>query len=55
VCYRGTDLPICGATAAPDTEAAIGRGFHIDTDDDAADFLPQLEPSPWARNLTEVR
>ncbi|MFH2007211.1 MAG: hypothetical protein ABI333_11540 [bacterium] len=57
VCYRGTDFPECEGTAATDTGPlgqSIGRGFHIDTNANDRDFLPQLEPSPWARNVTEV-
>ena len=56
VCWRGSQLPECSSTFAPDDPAHlnIGRGFHIDTDDHAQDFLPQPEPSPWNRNLREV-
>jgi hypothetical protein len=55
VCYRGNSLSECEGAAAPDTTAAIGRGLAIDTNDNARDFLPQVEPSPWAANHTEVR
>jgi hypothetical protein len=37
------------------TTTAMGRGFRFDTGDNARDFLEQLEPSPWARNVSEVR
>jgi hypothetical protein len=37
------------------TTTAMGRGFRIDTGDNRRNFLPQLEPSPWARNVSEVR
>jgi len=55
--YRGS--PGGGGEGAPATEPpsgkSIGRGFHADSDDNASDFLEQIEPSPWMRNLTEVR
>jgi hypothetical protein len=38
--------------ASPDI--AMGRGFHLDTGDNHRDFLEQIEPSPWSRNLSEV-
>ncbi len=45
-----------GAVAIePPSGNSIGRGFHADSDDNASDFMEQLEPSPWMRNLTEVR
>ena len=36
------------------SRALARRGFHVDTDRNNLDFMPQIEPSPWARNLTEV-
>jgi hypothetical protein len=57
LCWRGDDITGCEGTAVDDATTfgnALGRGFFIDTDDNAADFLPQPEPSPWSRNLREV-
>jgi hypothetical protein len=57
VCYRGSALPECEGQAAVDTGPSgqsIGRGYLIDTDRNGEDFIPQVEPSPWARNHTEV-
>ncbi len=39
----------------PPSGKSLGRGFHADSDDNANDFMEQIEPSPWMRNLTEVR
>jgi hypothetical protein len=39
--------------ASPET--TMGRGFRLDTGDNSRDFLPQLEASPWATNVSEVR
>jgi hypothetical protein len=57
VCYRGSALPECEGQAAVDTGPSgqsIGRGYLIDTDRNSEDFIPQNEPSPWARNYSEV-
>ena len=55
--YRGSTGG--GGESNPATEPpsgkSIGRGFHADSDDNANDFMEQIEPSPWMRNLTEVR
>lgn len=48
----GEGAPL-GPPALPGT--SMGRGFFVDTGDNARDFMEQLEPSPWARNVTEVR
>jgi hypothetical protein len=47
----GEGDPLAPPTS-PDT--ALGRGFHLDTGDNRRDFLEQIEPSPWAPNLSEV-
>lgn len=55
VCYRGNELAECEGNPMPDVAgSAMGRGFHIDTNRNEVDFMEQIEPSPWARNLTEV-
>jgi hypothetical protein len=54
-CYRGTDIDGCEGSAGNDkTATSMGRGHFIDRDENDVDFMEQLEPSPWARNLTEV-
>ena len=56
VCCRGNALSECEGPAAVDVPGeSIGRGHHIDTDNNYQDFLLQLEPSPWMGNLNEVR
>ncbi|MDY0003792.1 MAG: hypothetical protein RBU30_21015, partial [Polyangia bacterium] len=61
VCYRGGNLPVCEGSPAQDTAPrglapgqSIGRGFHVDTDRNSLDFIPQVEPSTWQRNYSEV-
>jgi hypothetical protein len=55
VCYRGNELSECEGSPMPDFSGIpMGRGFHIDTNQNDSDFITQIEPSPWSRNLTEV-
>ena len=55
--YRGINIGDGEGEVAvePPSGKSIGRGFHADSDDNASDFMEQIEPSPWMRNLTEVR
>jgi len=56
LCWRGSALPECEGDPAPTwSSGVVGRGFGLDRDDNATDFMEQAEASPWARNLTEVR
>ena len=57
LCWRGSHLTGCIEGAVPDATTignSLGRGYHVDTNDNLQDFLPQPEPSPWNRNLREV-
>jgi hypothetical protein len=57
VCYYGDTLTECqgiGYARTKDGES-MGRGFAIDTNRSDSDFMTQIEPTPWGRNLTEVK
>ncbi|MBU1534962.1 hypothetical protein KKF84_06560 [Myxococcota bacterium] len=55
LCYGIIGAEICQTSAiASSSGEVLGRGHFIDTNDMEWDFIPQIEPSPWERNLTEV-